>query len=436
MKRMGRGPARAALLVAAMALGCARDPGSRPVDPEHPLVSTLPAVALAAFQNQALPGSLDDDGGARLGGFSDLFHDARDGDDVFWTVPDRGPALVDAAGLVFAAPGYNPALVKLVAAPSGAAILQQIPILTSSGRPVTGLPNGPGADGVPRGPDGAALAFNPNGLDPEGIVRVPDGTFWLAEEHGPSLVHLARDGRVLERWLPRGRALVGAEYPVSEILPAALARREADRGLESLAATGEGRFLYAMMEGPLGPAVADGGGPRPIRLLQVDTLLAQAVGEWVYLPDAPAGDTAAERVKVSALSFVSSGTLLAVETSSTAARVYRLDLEGATSVLGGTFDAIAGSSLDGLDARGLAAAGIRPVAKSLVLDLARRNLGRIEGLAIVDADTIAVGTDDGFGLSAPPSLLPLDAYADPAPARPAPSQLVTIRLGAPLPLGR
>ncbi len=432
---MRRRPDAAVALLLGVVLGCGREPASRTADPEHPLVSTLPQIALASFQNQARPGSLGDDGGARVGGFSDLYHDPRDGADVFWTVPDRGPVLDDPTGLVYSAPEFNPALVKLVAAPSGAAILQQIPILTSGGRPVTGLPNGPGGDPPPRGRDGALLSFDPNGLDPEGIVRVPDGTFWLAEEHGPSLVHLGRDGRVLERWLPRGRALSGADYPVAEVLPAALARREPDRGLESLAATGEGRFLYAMMEGPLVPADADGE-PRPIRLLQVDTLLAQAVGEWVYLPEAPAGDPPAERAKVSALSFVSSGTLLAVETAATGARVYRLDLEGATNVLGATFDAATGTPLDALDTRGLAGARITPVTKSLVLDLARLNLGRIEGLAIVDADTIAVATDDGFGVSAPRTLLPLDAPGDSVPAPPAASQLVTIRLGAPLPLGR
>jgi hypothetical protein len=170
-----------------------------------------------------------------------------------------------------------------------------------------------------------------------------------------------------------------------------------------------------------------------VRLLQVDTLLARTVAQWVYLPEPLAG-----RGKMSALSFVNASTLLAVETSSTGSRVYALELGGATSVLGGAFDSPAGSTLDVLDARGLAHAGINPVAKTLLLDLGPLTGpgSRIEGLTIVDADTIAVGTDDGFGLAAPPSLLAFDAYADPTPARPASSQVLTIRLGASLPLGR
>jgi len=35
-------------------------------------------------------------------------------------------------------------------------------------------------------------------LDPESFVRAPDGTFWISEEFGPFLVHVAADGRVIE----------------------------------------------------------------------------------------------------------------------------------------------------------------------------------------------------------------------------------------------
>ena len=35
-------------------------------------------------------------------------------------------------------------------------------------------------------------------LDPESLVRAPDGTFWVSEEFGPFLLHVAADGRLLE----------------------------------------------------------------------------------------------------------------------------------------------------------------------------------------------------------------------------------------------
>ncbi len=423
-----------ALCMVVASLGCAGGAPSASPDSDHPLVAFFPTVSLATFQNQALPGTLADDRGLRLGGFSDLFHDPRDGANVFWTVPDRGPAATGEHGTTLAVPDYNPALVKLLADPSGTVVLQQIPIVTAEGRPVSGLPNEGETPAL--GPDGAALAFNPNGLDPEGLVRVPDGTFWLAEEYGPSLVHLSRDGRVLERWMPRGRRVRGAGYAVAEVLPAALARRQPDRGLESLAATGEGRFLYTMMEGPLSPP-RSGESPRPVRILQVDTLLARTVSQWVYLPEAPPDAGSPLGARMTALSFVNSGTLLAVEETPTGTLLYSLDLGAATSVLGGAYDSPAGSALDDLDAAGLARAGIVPVSKSLVFDLGRvaGPESRIEGLAILDADTVSVSTDDGFGLAAPKTLLGFDAPAEPIAPGPA-SRLFTIRLGAALPLGR
>lgn len=35
-------------------------------------------------------------------------------------------------------------------------------------------------------------------LDPESMVRAPDGTFWIGDEHGPFLVHVDAAGRVME----------------------------------------------------------------------------------------------------------------------------------------------------------------------------------------------------------------------------------------------
>lgn len=34
-------------------------------------------------------------------------------------------------------------------------------------------------------------------LDPESLVRMPDGTFWIGDEFGPFLLHVAADGRLL-----------------------------------------------------------------------------------------------------------------------------------------------------------------------------------------------------------------------------------------------
>ncbi len=53
-------------------------------------------------------------------------------------------------------------------------------------------------------------------LDPESFVRVADGTFWFGDEHGPFLVHVDEQGRVLEPPFEvpiDGGALLGADSP-------------------------------------------------------------------------------------------------------------------------------------------------------------------------------------------------------------------------------
>ena len=63
-----------------------------------------------------------------------------------------------------------------------------------------------------------------------GIVRLADGTFWIADENGPSLMHFSADGRMILRHVPRGTEddYAGARYDVKGTLPAILARRSAN----------------------------------------------------------------------------------------------------------------------------------------------------------------------------------------------------------------
>lgn len=70
-----------------------------------------------------------------------------------------------------------------------------------------------------------------------------DGGFRVSEENGPSPLHVAADGRILRRVVPQGTEddFKGAHYPVDGGLPAVLAKRFLNRGLESLAITPDNR---------------------------------------------------------------------------------------------------------------------------------------------------------------------------------------------------
>ncbi len=100
-------------------------------------------------------------------------------------------------------------------------------------------------------------------LDPESVVRASDGTFWISEEFGPFLVHVAADGKVLEAPIafPGVRS---PQNPFLKIADRAQAERPtlaASRGPEGLAISPDGSKLYALLEG----AVA-GDDPQDLRI--------------------------------------------------------------------------------------------------------------------------------------------------------------------------
>jgi hypothetical protein len=92
-------------------------------------------------------------------------------------------------------------------------------------------------------------------LDPESFVRAPDGTFWIGEEFGPFLVHVAADGRVLEPPIevPGVRSPQNPFLRITDRERAERPTLAASRGFEGLAISPDGSALHALLEG----AVAD-----------------------------------------------------------------------------------------------------------------------------------------------------------------------------------
>ena len=97
-------------------------------------------------------------------------------------------------------------------------------------------------------------------VDPESLVVLPDGTFWIGDEFGPWLLHFSANGDLLEppyefdeghaqpalRSLHHPRVLAGL----------ATATVRASSGFEGLVLSNDGRHLLAMLEKPpLGAAL-------------------------------------------------------------------------------------------------------------------------------------------------------------------------------------
>lgn len=379
-----------------------------PTQPRVTHTATLGDLPLGAFSNALLPGTVGDDRGVDLGGIgSDIFPTGREGE--FWTVTDRGPngqIKVDGAKRrTFPVPGFDPAIVKIRVTGDAVKVIDAIPITTSTGKPVTGVSNQAGRDEAPYSFDAQTpLPYNPNGVDTEGIVRAADGSFWLVDEYGPSLIHVSARGRVLTRYVPKGLHLTGTDYPVVEALPAILLHRKINRGLEGLAQLPGGDLVMAL-QSPLSLPDGDAGdASRTTRLLRFSPTKRAVTAEYAYRFDPvnvvdPSEDDTSE-LKISSVVAVGRDRLLVEERTDKAARLQEVRLTRRADILGGPYDRDTTSpSLEEL--ADPAAAGVPVLGKRLVVDLGTVAgvPGKIEGVARLDCETLALVNDNDFGMT-------------------------------------
>lgn len=365
---------------------------------------------LADLRLKQLDPSIANDRGLLLGGVgSDLWHQPGAPSDEFWMITDRGPngqiRVGGANRRTFPVPDFDPVILHVRVGGTAISILQSIPIVTQSGKPVTGLPNLTGHDETPYDHTAqTVLPFNQSGIDSEGLVRASDGSFWVAEEYGPSLLHIAADGKVIKRWQPAGFPLPNADYPVETTLPGILGTRKGNRGFEGLGLSPDGRTLFAAVQSPLSnPNAATGDPSRLIRIIAFSTVSETVTGEYVYRLE-PAATFDPEHpspteMKSSALIVVDADTLLIQERTDWVARLYLAKLAGATNILGSRWDDPATApSLEAVTDP--AAAGITVLPKTLRVDLERLPgmPDKVEGVALVDCTRLAVANDNDFDI--------------------------------------
>lgn len=369
-----------------------------------------------------------------LGGFSGLFFEGRtaDGRLRFVTHTDRGPN-GEPEGLKrpFLLPDFAPRIVRLELDPATGRVemTEQIELRRGDGSPLTGLPNlavstdasAPYNDEVPVDLRGNVLPLDPLGGDFEGIVVDRDGSFWLADEYRPSIYHFDAAGRLIDRFVPIGTAAAAgkpAGFFGTEALPAVLAQRRQNRGFEALAMQ-DGK-LYAFVQSPLrNPASLSNGtlnGMRNVRLVEFDPG-TRATRQFLYTMDNPvalAGDDS-RADKIGDASALPGGGFVVVERDDDAQpedavpaitkKVYAFNLTGATEIgardtlysIGGTM-----KSLDQMSATELKSVGVTPLAKVLRVDLATAGYNaveKVEGLAVIDAATLALINDNDFGVA-------------------------------------
>ena len=188
-----------------------------------------------------------------------------------------------------------------------------------------------------------------------------------------------------------------------------------------------------MLQSPLlNPDADTGNASINTRILALDVATGQPTAEYVYQFDDPAGyeaPDAPDEMKLSGAVSLNESTLLILERTDAVAKLYSVNLAVATNILGGKWDDVATApSLESMT--DLNGAGIVPLPKSLVIDLAQiaEMPDKIEGVAVVDAKTIAVINDNDFNLGE------FDAEGNNSNTPGIKSHLLLIELAEPLPL--
>ncbi len=399
--------------------------------------SAIPPI-LNSYQFSNLPvlGTTQAGQAIELGGFSGLFFEGTtaNGNLKFIVNTDRGPNGEERnSRRPFLLPNFAPELIRfeLESTSGQLSITERIQLKASPTKLLTGLPNTaiaggnantPYNDEIPLDLFGNMLPLDPLGGDLEGIAVAADKTFWLVDEYRPAIYHFDSSGVLIDRFVPKGTAAATGQPAGTfgtEVLPEVLAQRRQNRGFEAVAF--QDGNIYAFVQSPLrNPTSLSNStlnGLQNIRFVEFDPA-TQTTRQFLYVMDNPnLGGTGNSRAdKLGDAVAIGNGEFLIVERDDDAIdsdplskiekKVYRFSLDDATdiSTLSGSIDLGQGVSktIDQMTATELAIAGVQPVNKVLHVDLAAagyNTVEKVEGLTVIDADTIAVINDNDFNVA-------------------------------------
>jgi hypothetical protein len=367
----------------------------------------------------------------REGGFSGAYPIPGTNGKEFWVVSDRG-VNVDAASAntslcrptydkIYFFPEYVPKIHRVRLNGNSIQILKTITMKRPNGTGATGLLNPAGfgsttTEVVSIDTILDCSRFNLKtankdvwGIDAEGISVDKDGNFWICEEGGPAIWKLNSNGVVMKRFTPYANQ-PGAQ-PEDVMIDSVFRYRKNNRGFEGIAITPNGR-IYAIIQSPLlFPTMNAGENSMIHRILEIDPS-NNATRMFVYLNDGIIGATGPNQIrlrdwKIGDLAAINDSTFLVIEHTfrgtTDRKNIYLININGATNINSGLYGGKTAEAL--VDAAGLSANGIRPVKKTLFLDLLSNSwpaaLDKPEGLAIINDSTIVVGNDNDYGQTCP-----------------------------------
>jgi sugar lactone lactonase YvrE len=387
----------------------------------------LPTCKTYSWTNRPLLGTTPKGQNILLGGFSGLWYvGPGSGPDtyVFLTHPDRGPngepsTLRGQPRRPFALPNMQAEIVRfeLNTVTGAFTVLNRLKLWRKDGiTPITGLPNLQAAgQGIAYTDEyavdlyGNDVANDPLGADMEGIVVDANGTYWMVDEYRPAIYNFDVNGVLIERYIPLGTAAAGGKasgFYGQEVIPAVYAQRRSNRGFEAVAIDAPNNLLYAFIQSPIdNPDVANDATSKAsnwCRIVVMNTATKQIVGEYLY----PMHEKAGAADKIGDAVFIGNGRFNVVERDdATGLRarkyIFEINLKGATNIYTNPPVLAPGETIEGLTFAQLYAKGVRPVHKRKVVYLPAVGYGqseKVEGLAMIDANTFAVINDNDFGV--------------------------------------
>ena len=304
-------------------------------------------------------------------------------------------------------PDVGPTLAQLRVGKDRVHLVRTLRLQTPVGNPVSGRAPPAGATGEMEPTydlEGHPLDADPGGADTEGLAVMADGTFWVSEEYGPSLIKLDAGGVVIERWVPEGSAMTAETvgYPVRPILPAIAARRRINRGFEAVTVSEDQRHLHIGFQSGLdfGDQVA-----RFARIWTLDATTGEVVSQHLYPFDQPtsfrrdaeAGKVSDGDLKICELVALPGNRLLVLERISASAKIYRVDLK-TQGVSKAHLGLATRPALEEMSSTQLASQPM--LAKTLIFDTdAAAKIGPdLEGMTLTSDHELILATDNDFGV--------------------------------------
>jgi len=276
---------------------------------------------------------------------------------LIWAITDRGPNIkmaqaIDEFGLahlerlrdcvgakLMPRPDIGPALCELRIVGENVELVRVMHLRDRDGRTFSGLPIP--SDGANVEPafdmNGVSLGADVLGADTEAVAAHTDGSFFVTDEYGPSILKVDDSGTVQWRWMPAGLSLAmrSAAHPVIDALPAIASQRRLNRGFEAIALSPSGRRLFVAFQS----ALAVDARRQLVRIWRLNAETGAVDAQFFYpfddtstfARDRAAGSNHADDLKLCELQALDDTRLLVLERITHTSKVYIATLDDGLS---------------------------------------------------------------------------------------------------------